>query len=968
MSYSQVSTSGYDLEDDFEAQLAAMEQEIDSQYEAALSSRSNSDIDSILDFGLPAQPKQTPQSNTHHDPFAELAAEHGALQQKTPHTYDDLTIPQANLPPSDSLDHIPISFQDLDSDVETDAESDSLVTVSKGDDKLAKQLRAAGKADAVKGCGDQSCESGACGEKYRIQEELEAKQQAQEELLEAQWAEEIEEYRRADNSLAGFLFNEDFPSFQRALASGRHHPMEFDFKGEHTALHHAVFLELPQFIHELMKYGADINVRNFRGETPLMLACKLEDNLDMLRTIIFQYGADIHIKDHVGLHAFHHAAEQGRVFTLSLLHTVLGVDINVVDIYNKNALHWAAWAGHKKACEFLLRHGCSPYVQDSVGCYPHHWAAAKCRDDVLKLLAGFDMTEGRITGLRTTGEKIYTKRLRLIQFGNKFDFNQSSWVQDPANVEHDPKLLEQKALRRKLDANTLQQYNNDEVYDDFQDLPSYSSIDSIQAVRPADYPGYKPFSQLLHSPNEDGFDVKGFALKKSAHLEGVDRYFINNTTRLIDQLQAGAWFYRSAWGRWAYNEFQRVGYLPVHFSFCYITALLAAFFVFQPLFSSYFPEQLWVLYLFYVFWVLAMYNWWRIVMTTPSKLDFFTPATKNIDAGFGDDGSTTLSTTLPRHEFKKQHNYNGDAAGADDIEAGGANHEDPLASLNSVHSSGASTSKRHKKQHTFQKMEETCQTVTASVCTIDACSPVGHKVPIQRYTIQEYDTISTLHSVYVGLLMSGQANESNCCYTCEIARPLRSKHCGRCGTCVPRFDHHCPFFNQDIAYSNYHNFLWFLIVIPLHWVVLMYLIFKCSTNGLFTAELFPPTYPWLVSGIMSTSTAILVFRLWFFHYIIYVIFDLILFSQHLTLLQEGLTTNEMMNRARYSYLSFALNWNPFSRGSFMYNLLAGLALIRHKEPLCLNDDQCKALKFSDSPLESSWARSVGRRNHKVSQQ
>ena len=45
------------------------------------------------------------------------------------------------------------------------------------------------------------------------------------------------------------------------------------------------------------------------------------------------------------------------------------------------------------------------------------------------------------------------------------------------------------------------------------------------------------------------------------------------------------------------------------------------------------------------------------------------------------------------------------------------------------------------------------------------------------------------------------------CETCHIIRDLRVFHCSRCGRCVQRHDHHCPFVNNCIGKNNHFKFL-----------------------------------------------------------------------------------------------------------------------------------------------------------------
>ena len=104
----------------------------------------------------------------------------------------------------------------------------------------------------------------------------------------------------------------------------------------------------------LIAKGADVNARTNRGETILHLGAASGDYA-IVRWALNK-GVDIDAKDNLGWTALHRAIVFEHPDTAKLL-IAEGADVNIKDSEGKTALAWAQDRGHTEIVEVLKKHG-----------------------------------------------------------------------------------------------------------------------------------------------------------------------------------------------------------------------------------------------------------------------------------------------------------------------------------------------------------------------------------------------------------------------------------------------------------------------------------------------------------------------------------------------------------------------------------------------------------------------------------
>ncbi|KAK3439530.1 hypothetical protein EUGRSUZ_C04398 [Eucalyptus grandis] len=132
-------------------------------------------------------------------------------------------------------------------------------------------------------------------------------------------------------------------------------------------------------------------------------------------------------------------------------------------------------------------------------------------------------------------------------------------------------------------------------------------------------------------------------------------------------------------------------------------------------------------------------------------------------------------------------------------------------------------------------------------------------------------------------------NWSQLCATCKIVRPLRAKHCSTCDRCVEQFDHHCPWVSNCIGKKNKWDFFVFLVLEVTAMLI----------TGVSKDPLAPSSFGSWLSHVGTQHIGALSFFLADFSLFFGVA---VLTAVQASQISHNITTNEMANAMRYSYL------------------------------------------------------------------
>ena len=135
-----------------------------------------------------------------------------------------------------------------------------------------------------------------------------------------------------------------------------------------TPLHQAVYFKEPDAVELLLEHGAEVNIADAYGDTPLLRSASNSHMMAML----LEAGADVNVAGTNGYSPLHqaivyHSGDVSNALTLLLRH---GADIEAKDNGGQTPLHKAARWYDPEAAAKLLEHGADTQAVDEDGSTP----------------------------------------------------------------------------------------------------------------------------------------------------------------------------------------------------------------------------------------------------------------------------------------------------------------------------------------------------------------------------------------------------------------------------------------------------------------------------------------------------------------------------------------------------------------------------------------------------------------------
>ena len=167
-----------------------------------------------------------------------------------------------------------------------------------------------------------------------------------------------------------------------------------------TALHHAVAGKELKLIEWLLENGADANVADDAGKTPLILAVEAGGRSELYKPLL-KAGADPTLGDSDGNTPLHFAAAQT---SSPLLDTLLGyVDqCSIANSEGRTPLHIACEKYHYKGISLLLEKGASRCAKDNDGIYPLSLLKQDDHRGEFATMQTFDADSGSVSTVSTS--------------------------------------------------------------------------------------------------------------------------------------------------------------------------------------------------------------------------------------------------------------------------------------------------------------------------------------------------------------------------------------------------------------------------------------------------------------------------------------------------------------------------------------------------------------------------------------